>query len=299
MLMNRKTGLLWMLLLFVSGGVMAQRAELEQGLLESMREGDRAVVVAVHVGADDAAEQLCIDRFNAKMREAFPSCDFREAWTSRDKIGRLEQNGIGFMPTPDALLTQLHKEGYTHVLMQSSDVVNGVEMQYLRQVAEGASGMFNQLRVGEPLLSDVDDYEKVFAATAAAFGKEKEVNVLVCREQGETDAQYALLDYTMKDGNQGDWLVGTTEGYPSFDSVVRQLKRQKLKKVNLIPFVFTAADGMAEEWKQRLQQAGYKVTAELRALGEVDGILNIFVQHLRHAEQFRTLSPKERMWIVR
>ena len=33
MLMNRKTGLLWMLLLFVSGGVMAQRAELEQGLL--------------------------------------------------------------------------------------------------------------------------------------------------------------------------------------------------------------------------------------------------------------------------
>lgn len=277
---------------------LAQDVETELDLFETMREGDQAVVVAVHVGASDAASRQCIQRFNNRLQQAYPSCLFREAWTSRPLISQFSADGVSYMPTPDELFSQLHKEGYTHVLVQSSCVANDHEMQYLRHAVDMARPLFKQIRLGEPLLSDATDYEEAIKATAAAYGKAKEANVLVCDAASSTQsAPYTMLDYTLHDKNFSGWYVGTTQGYPSFDSLVRQLKQQKAKKVNLIPFLFADdAQGQLDilhDWAQRLQKAGYKVTTEAHYLGDLDGILDIFENHLRHAARYRTYSAKE------
>lgn len=271
---------------------------MEQHLLENRQDGDKVAVVAVHVGAADAASQLCIDRFNARMRQAYPQYDFKEAWTSRSLIRQASTSGLTRLFTPEELFAQLRKDGYTHVLIQSSCLVNDTEMQYLRQVAEEAKSQFKQLRLGEPLLSDAIDYERAALATAAALGSPKEANVLICcGTRGTEDAQYAMLDYTLRDQDLKGWFVGTADGYPSFDSLVKQLKIQKVKKVHLIPFLFAASkpdtSDILRTWAQHLQKAGYKVTSETRCLGDVDAILDLFEDHIRHAENYRRYSPKE------
>ena len=48
-----------------------------------------------------------------------------------------------------------------------------------------------------------------------------------------------------------------------------------------------------------LQEAGYKVTTELRCLGDLDAIMEIFEDHIKPAEKFRRYSAKEMKMIAR
>lgn len=292
--------LLTILFILLAGCISAaaQETEMEQDMFETMREGDKAAIVAVHLGASDAQGRESIDRFNARLRKAYPGYTFREAWTSRRCIQQMNSNGVNYIPTPDELFSQLQKEGYTHVLIQSSNIVNCADMQFLRHTVEAAQAHFKHMRLGEPLLTDEQDYAEAATATAQAFGSQKEANVLMCSsETGTENAQFAMLDYALKDHDFKGWFVGTTGGYPSLESLIRQLKNQKVKKVHLIPFVFAASaqatNEMAHEWTQHLQKAGYKVTAEMHSLADVDAIMDIFERHIRHAEKYRRLTAKE------
>ena len=53
------------------------------------------------------------------------------------------------------------------------------------------------------------------------------------------------------------------------------------------------------EWKKNLQQVGYKVNSEARNLGDLDVIIDIYEQHIKHAERFRLLTAKEQKLMIR
>ena len=276
----------------------AQAHEMEQNMFESMRESDKAVVVAVHAGSNDAMTLQRFKRFNEQLRTVFPNCEFREAWTSKTTDTHAN------IYAPDMLLSQLRKEGYTHVLVQPSSIANDNDMQYLRSTVEAAKDMFKQIRIGEPLLNSIADYERVLSITAAAYGKEKAANVLMCNTSTyEEENQIAMLNYVMRDKGMANWHAGSTNGYPSIESLIRQLKMGKLKKVHLIPFSFS--DGMQDitnnmaQWTQALEKAGYKVTTDTHCIGDMNEIIDIYRQHCKHAEEFRTLTAKERQLIKR
>lgn len=270
----------------------AQTEEMEQNMFETMRENDKAAIVAIHAGSDDDFTLQRISRFNDKLRKAFPQCEFREAWTSRRTANSSSRC------TPDELLQQLKKEGFTHVLVQSSDIANGTEMQSLRSTIEAAKNMFLQIRLGEPLLHSTSDYEKVINITAKTYGAEKAANVFICNgSTTEEESQVAMLEYMMRDKGLTNWHAGTTGGYPSIESLMRQLKAGKTKKVHLIPFTFADSSqdiaAKISEWAQTLKKAGYKVTAEQNCVGDLDGIIDLYEQHCKHAEDYRTLTAKE------
>lgn len=277
--------------------VSAQVNEMEQDMFESMKTEDKAAIVAVHLGATDTEAKNTIAKFNDRLRKSFPEYDFMQAWTSRSLISNWETSSNERYLTPDELLVQLEKDGYTHVLIQSSNITNNIEMQYLRYVVENAKPRFKQIRLGEPLLSDLEDYENVIKATSFE-GRNKEANILVCNDSGnELNAQYTMLDYTLREKGKTDWFVSTIEGYPSFDSTLAMLKAQKQKKVNLIPFLFTAGtnakNDISETFAKKLQNAGYKVNTTMKALGDIDAIVDMFIEHAKHAALYRKFNAKE------
>lgn len=283
---------------------VGQPAEIEQDMFETMLEGDKAVIVAVHVGAEDATAQQQIDRFNSRLQQAYPNYDFRQAWSTRELINQQASTAPSRITTPDELFSQLKKDGYTHVLVQSSNIINCTEMQFLRHAVETAKEHFKQIRLGEPLLSTPADYEDAIKAMAEAYGSDKEANILMCSGTASVeDSQYAMLDYTLKDHELTEWFVGTVDGYPSLESLKKQLKSNKIKKVHLIPFTFAqssqSTSSTLQEWTQELQEAGYKVSSEMRCLGDLDAIMDIFENHIRHAEKFRRYSAKEMKLIAR
>lgn len=268
-----------------SMSISAQTSEMEQDMFETMRENDKAVIVAVHKDATSGIGQQGIDRLNLRLHELYPNYDYREACTNQGKMGQASD--------PDQLFSQLQKDGYTHVLVQPSSITNDLDMQYLRHLVETVKGKFKQMRLGEPLLSGLADYQEVANMVINTFNIPKQVNVLVCNgSDEESDATYTMLDYILRDQGQ-DWFLATIGGHPSLDHLIKQLKNQKLKKVHLVPFNAEANKMIGGEWIKMLQQAGFKVTAESNTMVEQEGIIHLFEQHIHHAEQFRRLTATE------
>ena len=130
-------------------------------MLASMKPGEKAALLMVHFGTthDDTRTQT-IDAINAQARKAFPDLEFREAYTSRIVIRRLKTRGVVKNTPLDALL-QLRGEGYTHIIVQSTNIIDGVEMESLRRDVESVLPFFKEIRVGTPLLYSVEDAKKV------------------------------------------------------------------------------------------------------------------------------------------
>lgn len=276
----------------------SQTTVMQQDMFANMGPDDKAVVVAVHYGSTDAdVRKDAIEKFNARLRKEFPDCDFRQAWTSRSIVRQLDAQGEVIL-TPVQLLNELSVLGYTHVLIQSSEMTDGVELQHLRNEVQAAKRKFKQVRLGAPLLHNVKDYEMMILATAAAYGEEKMGNVLVCyASKGSLDTSYTMLDYMLRDKGMDNWYVTTIGGYPDLENLKCELKQRKDKKINLIPCVFLAGEhikaDVVKKMKDELEDAKFKVKVTMHSLGESDEILDRYMEHAKFARQYRALTPSE------
>ena len=264
----------------------------------------------VHFGTThDDTRALTIDAINAKTHKAFPDLEIREAFTSRIIIRRLKARGIKKLTPLDAML-RLRSEGYTHVIVQSTNIIDGVEMEALRRDMESVQPFFKEIRIGTPLLYSTEDAEKVVSILgnrldATAQGKKvsskKNMEHFVLVGHGTytpSTAIYSQLDYMLKAYGLSNFHVGTIEGYPSFETMLAQLKAGKAKQVTLVPFMFVAGDhaknDIAEDWKEALEKEGYTVNVRIEGLGQVPEIQEIFINHIRFMLKHRMLNIMEK-----
>ncbi|WP_300698684.1 sirohydrochlorin cobaltochelatase [Bacteroides sp.] len=271
-------------------------------MLASMKPGDKAALLMVHFGTThDDTRALTIDAINAKAQAAFPELKFQEAYTSRIIIRRLKERGIEKITPLDALL-KLRGEGYTHVIVQSTNIIDGVEMESLRKDVESVLPFFKEIRVGTPLLYSIEDAEKVVdilgkRLNTSTQGKKAAKENIVLVGHGTytpSTAIYSQMDYMLKANGLTNFHVGTIEGYPTFETMLAQLKAAKAKQVTLVPFMFVAGDhaknDIAGEWKEALEKEGYTVNAHLEGLGQVPEIQEIFINHIRFGLKHRMLD---------
>ena len=271
-------------------------------MLASMKPGDKAALLMVHFGTThDDTRTLTIDAINTKAQAAFPELKFQEAYTSRIIIRRLKERGITKLTPLDAML-KLRSEGYTHLIVQSTNIIDGVEMESLRRDVESVLPFFKDIRVGTPLLYSVEDAEKVvsilgsrYNAPAQSKKVAKEHFVLVGHgTYTPSTAIYSQMDYMLKANGLPNFHVGTIEGYPTFETMLAQLKATKAKQVTLVPFMFVAGEhaknDIAGEWKEALEKEGYTVNTHLEGLGQVPEIQEIFISHIRFGLKHRILD---------
>ena len=271
-------------------------------MLASMKPGDKAALLMVHFGTThDDTRTLTIDAINTKTQAAFPELKFQEAYTSRIIIRRLKERGITKLTPLDAML-KLRSEGYTHLIVQSTNIIDGVEMESLRRDVESVLPFFKDIRVGTPLLYSVEDAEKVvsilgsrYNAPAQSKKVAKEHFVLVGHgTYTPSTAIYSQMDYMLKANGLPNFHVGTIEGYPTFETMLAQLKATKAKQVTLVPFMFVAGEhaknDIAGEWKEALEKEGYTVNTHLEGLGQVPEIQEIFISHIRFGLKPRILD---------
>lgn len=271
-------------------------------MLASMKPGDKAALLMVHFGTThDDTRAATIEAINGKAQTAFPELKFQEAYTSRIIIRRLKKRGIEKDTPLDALL-KLRGEGYTHIIVQSTNVIDGVEMESLRRDVESVLPFFKEVRIGTPLLYSVEDAGKVVKIMESRFNvpvqakkTAKENFVLVGHgTYTPSTAIYSQMDYMLKADGLTNFHVGTIEGYPTFKTMLAQLKAEKAKRVTLVPFMFVAGDhaknDIAGEWKEMLEKEGFTVKVHLEGLGQIPEIQEIFIEHIRFGLKHRMLD---------
>ena len=274
---------------------------IESDLFGNLGERDKAAILVVHFGTThDDTRALTIDVINAKMKEAFPGIEVREAWTSRIILRTLKERGVG-RQNPTQALIQLHEQGYTHILIQSTNIIEGTEMKELRREVEGLSLNFKDIRVGNPLLYAPEDYAVVVKAITEAMNQANKGGQKLLVGHGTPDpatASYAMFDYMLKAEGHPEYHVGTVEGYPEYEDALRLLKNGKSKTLTLAPLMFVAGDhaknDIAGEWKENLEKQGYKVNLYLKGLGENPTVQQLFIQHARFAAGHKAVDMATR-----
>ena len=254
---------------------------------KTMKKNDKASVLMVHFGTTfDDTRKNTIDAVNDEAKKEFPDMEIREAYTSRIIMRRLKERGI-VKDNPAEALDKLAKEGYTHIIVQPTNVINGVESKTLEQQLEMYKDKFKEIRTGSALLSTPEDYKAVAEIINKEVGKVTDNEAVVLVGHGTHDngnAAYPAMDYTAKSMGY-KFYVGTIEGFPEFDDVVRGLKKDNIKKVILMPFMFVAGDhannDIAVDWKEALEKEGFIVEVKLTSLGMMEDIRKMFIDHAK------------------
>ena len=237
---------------------------VHEDVMQNLQEGDKIALLMVHCGTThDDTRALTIDAINRKAKAEFPQLEFREAYTSR--------------------------------IIQSTNIIDGIEMESLRKDIDQMRPLFKEIRLGIPLLYTPEDYKQVIDCLAEKSRK-KTFTILVGHgTYTPATAQYAMLDYMLQAEGHSDFTVGTVEGYPTFDNAVNRLQAQKkIKQVQLVPFMFVAGDhaknDIAVDMKEALEEKGYKVTSLMEGLGEQPAIQQIYIDHIRFILKHRQID---------
>lgn len=254
---------------------------------KTMEKNDKASVLMVHFGTTfDDTRKNTIDAVKDEAKKEFPDMEIREAYTSRIIMRRLKERGI-VKDNPAEALDKLAKEGYTHIIVQPTNVINGVESKTLEQQLEMYKNKFKEIRTGSALLSAPEDYKAVAEIINKEVGELADDEAVVLVGHGTHDsgnAAYPAMDYTAKSMGY-KFYVGTIEGFPEFDDVVKGLKKDNIKKVILMPFMFVAGDhannDIAVDWKEALEKEGFTVEVKLTSLGMMEDIRKMFINHAK------------------
>ena len=274
----------------------------ENHLFSQMDKNDKAALLMVHFGTTyDDTRAKTIDIINEKAHRLFPQMELRESLTSRIILRRLKARGL-VKDTPMEAMMRLCAEGYTHLIVQSTNIIEGVEMESLRRDVERMKPFFKEIRVGDPLLYHVEDAQKVveILRQRVPVDVKKKEHVLLVGHGTETPATaiYSEVDYMFKAKGHANYHVGTIEGYPTFDTALQQIQQMKGKTVTLMPLMFVAGDhaknDISQDWKEQLEAAGMKVVLHIEGLGEIPEIQDIFMGHIRKMIQYRKRDISEK-----
>lgn len=239
------------------------------------------------------------------LAEAFPDWEVRRAFTSGMIIRKLkERDGVEIENVHQAM-HRLEEEGYTHVAVQSTHVMHGEEYEKMLSQLEPYR-MRMKISVGMPLLHSEEDYLSVAKALLNWLPSLDADEALVLMGHGTThfaNSAYAQMEHMLQAHCDRVYLA-TVEGYPTLDSVERQLaKRPEICRLMLAPFMLVAGDharndmsGDEDSWAEQLKQAGYTVRCILQGLGECSAIRELFVEHCRLAME--ALKTHGKLWGV-
>ena len=253
--------------------------------LFSSAQGEKTALLITHYGSSDPdTRALTLDVITREAKETFPQFEVREAYISPIVRRRLEKQGVHKDSPVDALL-KLRSEGYSHVLIQSTTLIEGSEMTSVRRDAESVKPFFKEIKVGNPLLYTVEDCEKVIEIlTQEQPGKKEDVIYVGHGNQLPSTATYAMLDYMMKAHGLKNFHVSTIEGYPTLDATLAQLKETRPKQVTLIPLLLVCGNHTKEDivgvWKPEMEKAGYQANVRMQGLGEQPAIRKLYMEHI-------------------
>ncbi len=264
----------------------------------------KAILVASFGTTNQAALHNSIEKIENEIKEAYPEYEVRRAFTSRTVIKRLAETcGVRFATEREAL-ESLAAEGYDEVYVQPLHVVAGAEYEKLKnivvQLAHAKEKPFAKLRLGRPLLfymgqeETADDYLIAIDALKEQLPQSGEKEAVLLMGHGglhPANAAYGALQLKFEEAGLDRVFIYTVEGFPSFETVLKKLRKMKIEKVTLQPFLLVAGDHVhndmvgieADSTMSMLCRAGFEVDVRMESLGQNEAIRRIYLSHLQDA----------------
>lgn len=249
----------------------------------------KAILVVSFGTSYHETRKKTIEACENKIKESFQGYDFYRAFTSGMIINKLRKRDNMEIYNPSEVLEQLYKAGYEEVVVQSLHIICGDEYNKLKDMVAEYQDKFGKISLGRPLLTYIDDYRETVLGVKQYLDKMDIDEAIVFMGHGtehESHSAYPAIEYMFRDYGINAF-VGTVEGYPELEQVIKKLKDKNIKTVDLLPFMLVAGDhainDMASDeedsWKTILEKEGFNVKVHLKGLGENPYIQEKFKNH--------------------
>lgn len=254
----------------------------------------KKAILVVSFGTSHAdTREKTLDVLERDLAKTYPDFTVYRAWTSRMILQKLaERDGIHICDVPEAM-AQMNRDGVAELVVQPTHIINGVENDCMKEDVEANRGNIGTISFGAPLLTTTEDSREAIRAVMAETSVAED-EALVWMGHGTThyaNTVYAAMDYMFKDLGYKNVFLGTVEAYPAMESLLRQVKEYRPRRVILAPFMVVAGehaknDMSGEEpdsWRHQFEVAGFEVSCILKGLGEYAGIRAIYRRHAAEA----------------
>ncbi|MGI6749738.1 MAG: sirohydrochlorin cobaltochelatase [Atribacter sp.] len=263
---------------------------------------EKSAILIAAFGTSYHEAAVSIENVVKAAQQAFPEQTVVLSYGSRTIRNILKERDGVSIDSPMSALAKLADEGYGSVVVQPLQIMSGSEFHEILSITNAFRTMndphyqpiFSRIEIGDPLLTNEADYEKVVVALENDMkqytSSAGEVLVLVGHgTEHPANSCYSQLQNMLQKHYGPKVLVGTIEGYPTIEDILSQLKAMNAQRVTLKTFMLVAGDHArndiagdeADSWKTVLKKAGYEVQATLDGLGENDQMVQIWIEHIK------------------
>ena len=256
---------------------------------------DTAILVVSFGTSYNDSREATIGAVEKAIADANPQYEVRRAFTSQIIIDKLAERDNIQIDNVTQALDRAVADGIKKLVVQPTHLMNGFEYNDLKAELAKYEGNFDQIVLGEPLLTSDEDYEAVIKAiTDRTKDYDDGTTAIVFMGHGteaDSNAVYAKMQEKITADGFANYYIGTVEATPSLDDVIAALEGKGYTRVVLEPLMVVAGDhannDMAgdeeDSWKSILTAKGYNVECILEGLGQNAAVQAIYVQHVAAA----------------
>ncbi len=265
------------------GAVLISCAALASQPVSELR---KAILMVYYGTSEDSVRAIGIDAMTARVRQAFPTYEVRDAFTSNGAIRAVKRRSGVEKPLPREALLQLRRDGFNSIIVANCDVLAGIDTQLLEQDIRDLYPRFFEIKSTSPLLYTADDCRRVLdmLLKKVAPAADEQVVLVGHGRDGAANDVYCLADYIMQHEGHANCHVGTISGYPSLDNIKATLRQTGTRRVVLAPLIMTAAGHATRDifktWREELEHEGYSVRLVRSALDEYEETSELIIDKI-------------------
>lgn len=256
----------------------------------------KKAVVAISFGTTYKKAREAIEKIENSLKNKFCEYDFFRAFTSNMVIKKIKEEENIIIKNPHDLMEQLLEMGYTEVICQSLHIIAGFEYEKMVNQLYSFKSKFDKIYVGAPMLFSNKDYEIICCELIKRMPKMTNDDAYVYMGHGTehfANSVYSQIENMFRNVGAEHVYVGTVEGFPDINYVIKRLKKHNIKNVTISPFMIVAGDHAQndlasnddESWKSILIKNGFNVRVNMEGLGNLEAVCNLFCNHLKVAKE--------------
>ena len=257
--------------------------------------GEKELLVVSFGTSFNDSRRLTIGAIESALEKAFPEYAVRRGFTSQIIIDHVAKRDGEIIDNMQEALDRAVDNGVKTLVVQPTHLMNGLEYEEMSKAIAQYSDAFEQISIGQPLLTSDEDFQAVAKAiTEATADYDDGETAIVFMGHGteaESNGVYAKMQQVLTDGGYAHYYVGTVEATPSLDDVLEAVKQGSYKRVVLRPLMVVDGDhannDMAgdedDSWKTTFEKEGYEVVCEVEGLGALEAVQQLYVEHAQAA----------------
>lgn len=264
------------------------------------------LVVSFGTSFKEALEKSIL-KVEKRIQEAFNEYDVFRSFTAHRIIKKLKEKYDMDILMPEDALEKLYNEGYEEVIVQPLHIMPGEEFQYVTKVKDSYKDKFESLKLGRPIfyyqgIEGLPQDYTLFIQSIEKLLKENKASVLVGHgSPNPSNSVYGCLQTVLEDEGYENVFVGTVNGYPTVETVIKRIKKRGLTEVTLIPLMLVAGKHALNDiaiekegsWKSRLESEGIRVNIHMEGLGESEGFNELFINRIKDLKENRYIGVGE------